>query len=376
MKAALFSIEKKHRRDVGYMAGIEDFTLSLQGEVDAAMIASDPTISLYCFAERERQAVFVQLPVHIDLTLEPFVYQSQYEYAERVYTLPLASFNALAKSLPAVLRPIFVHITGRSGSTLLNHALNESGLVKSLAEPDVVSQFAALRHAAPAFQEHELPELAASTVRFLFKAHHAPGIQAQAIKFRNQGTLVMDVFQTAFPQGKNLFLYRNVVDFVASFQRILRRASLPERKPFTEWRAEFQAYLAGDLTHMSRYVGDEQAVISLAEQLTLWWLAVIEWYVAQADLGIPALAVSYADLVSTKAATLAAIFRYCGLPTSSVDDGLRAYARDSQAGTVMARENPDQVNSQQLTPAELAAVQAIIARHPLVGRADFIMPSA
>ena len=203
-----------------------------------------------------------------------------------------------------------------------------------------------------------------------------PGIQAQAIKFRNQGALVMDVFQTAFPQGKNLFLYRNVVDFVASFQRILRRAGLPEHKPFTEWRAEFQAYLAGDLTHMRRYVDDEQAVLSLAEQLTLWWLAVIEWYVAQADQGIPALAVSYADLVSTKAATLTTIFRYCGLPTSSVDDGLRAYARDSQAGTVMARENPDQVNSQRLTPAELAAVQAIIARHPLIGRADFTMPSA
>ena len=374
MKATLYHIDEKHRRDVGYVAGIEDFTLSRQGEIDAALIATDPTISLYCFDETQRQALFVQLPAHIDLTLEPFVYQSQYEYAERAYTLPLASFNALAKTLPAVARPIFVHITGRSGSTLLNHALNESGLVKSLAEPDVVSQFAALRHAAPNFHEHELTELAESTVRFLFKAHHGPDIQAHAIKFRNQGTLVMDIFQAAFPQGKNLFLYRNVVDFVASFQRILRRAGLPEHFPFTVWRSEFQAYLAGDLTHMSRYVGGEQAVVSIAEQLTLWWLAVIEWYVAQREQGIPALSVSYAELVATKAETLSAIFRYCGLPTSSVDDGLRAYERDSQAGTVMARENPAQVNSQHLTPAELAAVQAIIERHPLVGKPGFAMP--
>ncbi|MCB0026870.1 MAG: hypothetical protein KDE28_03120, partial [Anaerolineales bacterium] len=144
--------------------------------------------------------------------------------------------------------------------------------------------------------------------------------------------------------------------------------------PFTVWRSEFQAYLAGDLTHMSRYVGGEQAVVSIAEQLTLWWLAVIEWYVAQREQGIPALSVSYAELVATKAETLSAIFRYCGLPTSSVDDGLRAYERDSQAGTVMARENPAQVNSQHLTPAELAAVQAIIERHPLVGKPDFAMP--
>jgi hypothetical protein len=142
------------------------------------------------------------------------------------------------------------------------------------------------------------------------------------------------------------------------------------------WRAEFQSYLAGDLSHFSRYVGGKEVDLTLAQQMTLWWLAVIEWYVAQHKQGVPAIAVSYADLVATPEETLAAIFRYCGLPTNRVAQGLEAYAKDSQAGTRMARENPLEINSQQLTTDELTAVHKILAQHPLLGRSDFTVPSS
>jgi hypothetical protein len=371
-----FNIESKHRRDVGFVASLNDLTVSGGDEVAASAIVDNTAVSLYCFDDVNRQAVFVELPQQIDLTQEPFVYQSQYEYTQRLFTVPFQLFNQLAKELPAVRQPIFIHITGRSGSTLLNHAFNASGLVKSLAEPDVVSQFASLRHQSDLVQEGELQELADSTMRFLFKDHHAACIQSHAVKFRNQGTLVMDVFQAAFPQGKNLFLYRDVFGFVASFQRILRQVGLPESKSFLAWRDEFQSYLAGDLSHLSRYVGGEQVTLIIAEQLTLWWTAVIEWYLAQHNQGVPALAVSYADLVATPEETLATIFRYCGLPTNRVGQGLQAYARDSQEGTRMARENPLEVNSQGLTLEEETAVQEILSKHPLIGRSDFTIPSS
>ena len=199
MQVSQFNIERKHRQDVGFVASLNDFTVSGGDAVDVAAIVENTAVSLYCFDDTNRQAIFVELPNHIDLTQEPFVYQSQYEHAQRLFTCPLPLFNQLAQQLPAVPRPIFIHITGRSGSTLLNHALNASGLVKSLAEPDVVSQFASLRHQSDSVQEGELQELADSTIRFLFKDHHAPGIQSHAVKFRNQGTLVMDIFQAAFP---------------------------------------------------------------------------------------------------------------------------------------------------------------------------------
>ena len=186
----------------------------------------------------------------------------------------------------------------------------------------------------------------------------------------------MDVFQAAFPRGKNLFLYRDVKEFVASFQRILRQVGLPESKPFSVWRDEFQAYLAGDLGHFSNYVGGGQAHLTIAQQMTCWWLAVIEWYMAQHAQGVPAMAVSYADLVDVKEETLTEIFRYCELPTNKVVQGLRAYEIDSQAGTRMARENPLEVNSQHLTSEELSAVEAILAKHPLLKKTGFTVPSS
>ena len=376
MQVSQFGIENKHRQDVGFVASLNDFTISGGSEADVLVLIENTAVSLYCFDDKARQAVFVELPPQVDLTNEPFVYQSQYEYAQRIFTCPLPLFNQLAKQLPPVQRPIFIHITGRSGSTLLNHAFNASGVVKSLAEPDIVSQFASLRHQSDSVREEELEVLADSTLRFLFKDHHLPHIQAHAVKFRNQGTLVMDIFQSVFPQGKNLFLYRNVVDFVASFQRILRSVGLPENKPFLAWRDEFQAYLAGDLSHLSQYVGDEQVDVTIAEQVALWWTAVIEWYVAQHNQGVPAMAVSYADFVSAPEETLTAVFRYCELPTDKVAQGLAAYAKDSQAGTRMARENPLEVNSQRLTAGELTAVQKILAQHPFLSHSDFTIPSS
>ncbi len=376
MQVSKFQIERKHRRDVGFVASLQDFTVSGEAQVPASAIVDNRAVSLYCFDEKSRQAVFVELPPHVDLTLEPFVYQTQHDEAIQIYTCSFDLFNQLAKQLPTVSQPIFVHITGRSGSTLLNHALNASGLVKSLSEPDIVSQFASLRHQATSVKEHELQELADSTIRFLFQHHHPAGIQAHAVKFRNQGTLVMDIFQAAFPHGKNLFLYRDVEGFVSSFQRILREVGLPEHKAFVEWKAEFQAYLAGDLSHFSRYVGGERVDLSIAQQLTFWWLAVIEWYIAQYENDVPAMAISYADLVGTPEKTLSAIFRYCDLPTNHVAQGLEAYERDSQAGTRMARENPLEVNAQRLTPDELQAVQQILKQHPMLKRPDFAVPTS
>ena len=243
-----------------------------------------------------------------------------------------------------------------------------------MSEPDVISQFTDLRLQADPIDQPTLQQLADSTMRFLFKAHQAPEIEAHAVKFRNQGTLVMDIFQTAFPQGKTLFLYRDVEGFVTSFQRLLRKAGRPEQTPYLTWEHEYHAYLAGDLSHMRHFVGGAQVDLSIAQQLTLWWVAVIEWYLSQRERGVPALSVSFEALVGQPRQTLTDVLRYCGLATDHVVRGLRAYERDSQAGTAHARENPDEANRQLLTPDERAAVQAIIASHPVLCRPDFTMP--
>ncbi len=370
-----FAIEDKHRRHIGFVARLEDFTVSHKSEVDASVIVDNPAVTLYCLDDKARQAVFVELPPDIDLGQAPFVYLTQHEQAQRLFTMPYETFHKVAAGLPPVHRPIFLHITGRSGSTLLSHAFNQSGFVKSLAEPDVVSQFSNLRHDSEASREPELRELAQSTIRFLFKNDHAPNIEAHAVKLRNQAVPVMDLFQTAFPEGRNLFLYRDVVGFAASFQRIFRNAGSPESEPFADWRQDMGTILGGDLSHVANYLGRAEGEITLAQQCALWWLAVMDWYLAQYERGTPVMAIDFLDLVGAQEETLATIFRYCGLSPEGIARGLQAYARDSQAGTFLARESPHEMNQRGLTPTELRSVQAIIARHPKFGQPDFTVPT-
>ena len=374
MRVNQFAIENKHRRNIGHVAQLEDFTISSQGEVGVTAVVANPAVSLYCLEDKARQAVFVELPPDVDLAKAPFVYLTQFEEAQRLFTMSYETFHKVAASLTPVTRPIFVHITGRSGSTLLSHAFNESRLVKSLAEPDVVSQFANLRYQAEASRDVELRELARSTMHFLFKNDHESNIEAHAVKLRNQAVPVMDLFQKAFPEGCSLFLYRDVVGFTASFQRIFRKAGFPENQSFVEWQQNSALSLCGDLSHLADYLGRREGEISLAQQCALWWLIVMDWYLAQYERGIPVMAISFSDLITAQEETLAAIFSYCGLSPEGVARGLQAYARDSQEGTFLARESPGEINQRGLTADELRAVQSIMRRHPQFRYSDFVVP--
>jgi len=372
MEAYQLNIESKHRQHVGFLSSLNDFSYTNGGEVNPNEVVNNPQISLYCLDDIDKRAIFVELPPNIDLTKAAFVYQTQYEEAQRLIAVPYETFTELANTLPEIHQPIFVHITGRSGSTLLSHVFNESGIAASLAEPDVATQFVNLRTAGT--PEAELRSLAQSTVRFLFKSNHANGVQAHAIKFRNQAVQVMDLFQAAFPQGKNLFLYRDTIGFAASFYRIFKKFGEPEYTLFSEWQSRFEAHLAADLSHISQYLDNGREEISSVEQLTLWWVVVMEWYLAQVERGTPVLAVRFADLTRPREEVLERIFTYCDLPLSGMKRGLNAFDRDAQAGTGLARENPKEANKLTLSDEQIQSITAILQRHPILNTSDFIVP--
>jgi hypothetical protein len=374
MNPLQFDIIDKQRQPYGSLSSLDDFVYAVGDVVSLGMIVDNPATSLYCLDDTGRQAIFVELPTEIDLTKEPFVYRAQYEHALRLFALPYTAFNQIAQTLPDVQHPIFVHMSGRSGSTLLHHLFNESQSVLSLSEPDVATQFVALRYNAKMDREDEFRELAQSVVRFLFKDHHLPRIQAHALKFRNQGVQVIDLYQAVFPQAKNLFLYRDAIGYVTSFRRVAQQFGVPEFSPIQTWQQAWEAHLGADLTHLVQLMGKEHFEISISEQLTIWWLAVMEWYLDQFDKGNPILAVRFADLITAREEVVEAVFRYCGLPLRNVRRALRAYNRDSQAGSPFAREDPDQENQDALTESDIRSINALLGRHPVLNISDFTVP--
>jgi hypothetical protein len=373
MNARYLTIEAKHRPDINYLSSLADFTVTAGEAVDADIVRDNSNISLYCLDDQEKQAIFVELPPHIDLATAPFVYQTQAEYAQRLIAVPYEAFRHVATTLPPVDHLIMVYMTGRSGSTLLSHIFNTLDNVLSLAEPDVGTQFVHLR-SSDGSRDTELRELLDATVRFLFKptAFKTPSIYA--LKLRNEATQVMDLYQTTFPQAKNLFLYRDAIGWVASFYRIFKMNQSPEWMPFDETVTFLSRYFKYDFNHLAAYIEPSSVEISLAQELTLWWLAVMEWYLAQYERGIPVLAVRYDELSTYREQVVSEIFRYCGLPPDKARSTLDVFKRDAQAGTSLGRENPEEGNKLKLSDEQVNQIAAILQHHPVVKEPGFVVP--
>lgn len=82
----------------------------------------------------------------------------------------------------------------------------------------------------------------------------------------------------------------------------------------------------------------------------------------------------YEDLNSNRLKTVTQFFEYCNLSCNRAMQGLTAFARDSQQGTVLARDNPKCGNATLLDETQKSQITAIIAQHLVIQSPDFIMP--
>ncbi len=406
MQIEVYEISGRRHRFTGSLASVDDFiyaqTTNQGNRVDPLISAptfadirssttlaaeeflDNPHFTLYCFDEKAQRAIFVELPPGLDLTRVPFVHQAQYEQALRVVAVPGKLFNQLAMQLPPVPQPIFLYMSARSGSTLLSHAFNASGQITSLSEPDVLTQFVHLREplgrlsSGDTVDPEMLSTLADSTMRFCFRPNslHIGGSRklAQAVKLRSEGVRAMDLFQRAFPQAKNIFLYRDALGWVNSFHRIFTNMNLAAPLTIDEWQAMYEGFLQTDLSHLRAYIPSERITLSLAEQLTLWWIAIMEWYLVQWERGASVLAVRYEDLNQRRAVTLEALFAYCALPIDAVPLALNAFATDSQSGTALARSEPQTGATMTLEREAIGEIIAILQRHPQLRHPNFWAP--
>lgn len=363
----------KQRRMGGFIASIEDFQVSDGDPLQPEHLLTNPNISLYSLDDAHQRAIFVELPPEIDLSQATFVYQTQYDAAQRLIAVPYDVFKQLAQQLPPLDHLIMIYMTGRSGSTLLSKVFNEVEGVISLAEPDVPLQILHLRTADGA-RDAELTELLQCTVRWCFKPTGRKQGSIYALKLRAEAVQMMDLMQAAFPQAKNVFLYRDLIGWVASFHRIFRRMGAPEYEPANEWVALGKALFNQDFSHLMAYVPPNTTQLSRVQHLSLWFLAIIEWYTASVAKGIPILPFRYAELDSQTEKTLTEVFRYVGLPVAEVQRTLGVFEADSQAGTGMGRDNPQLGNQEKLSDAQIAEINAILSVYPHIKESDFSLP--
>ncbi len=294
------------------LACLMDFEYREAEQVDPTIVVKQSTISLYCVDHEHKQAIFVELPSGVDLSLAPFYYQTQYEAAQSLIAVSYDTLHALAQDVAIdPSRIMLVYSTGRCGSTLVSHVLNQADGIYSFAEPDVFSQFVELRE-FDGSNDAEMAPLIRDCTKIMCAAAQSVGALAWAFKFRGFGIELGDLFYQLFPSARVVFLYRGAISYSRSAVRAFRLFE-PEMQ---EIMPHMQQVFSELLRPIAAYSSTHTAVISPLELNACMWVGVIARCLELQAQGVPMFCARYEELKTMPHAVLDAIFSYCGLTVS------------------------------------------------------------
>ncbi|BCJ76248.1 sulfotransferase family protein [Catellatospora sp. IY07-71] len=285
--------------------------------VDPRVVMTDPAYSLYCLDHDDRRALFTRTGT--DPARAPFYFLAQYEQATEVVALSYDELHALPTPEP---RGVFLHSTGRCGSTLVAAALAGPGGLVGVSEPDALTQLVAL---APRLAEGELRELARSCVRVLSRGRPV------VIKPRSFVIELAALLHEECPAFAAVFLYRDPL----AWARSTARAFAAYDPALVTDPAAVQDRLGTLIPLVARWRGRTRRLLSPEEVMACQWVSQLERALALRHRGVDLFTATYEDLQADPHAVLAALFAHCGLPAP---DGLDPIlAEDAQAGTALSR---------------------------------------
>ena len=389
---ALRVLRAKRRNLLDGFVDIGDFKTRSAGTVDFRQVwaRASGRLTPYCFDATKERVVFVETREPVDLTEDhPFFYEAQRRHAGMLYAVPYEEVVALAAEVQPAWRDtpiVFLHSTGRCGSTLLCRLLGDAAATVSVSEPDFYSQLVVLADGADPAKARQLAAVTAACTRLLvaqLRETH-PAAQSVVIKLRGMAVFAADLMARDLPEARNLFLYRNAVDTVDSFFAMLLR--VPIMRLARKVRLETLVLrLVALLNPMMRNPGAlaplykdphyrKQIPEDLAAFLTIAWMSKMHHALAlqrQPEVFFDAV-LRYEDLraggVSIMPGTLTAL----ALPPA---DELaqarmtRTLSRNAQEGSVLASTGGSSMNA-----AQQAMVQRMLNLHPELHRIDFQLP--
>lgn len=362
----LYTIQERQRNSANSYTRPDHFTLASGAPADPDRLVNEVGWTPYCLDEPNRRVLFVDMPPDTDLSTYAFVYDAQFRLATRVLAVPYDVLERVAALVKPPENMIFVFSTGRCGSTLLNHILNKVEGVHCLSEPDIHSNLSLLRGAEPG-REAEIQSILKSCTLLCSQTATWAGDSTFGVKFRSQAVAIMDLFYNAFPQARNIFMYREGEAWAQSFYRYVRRFGYPEVFATRAELIEGWSGLASDNTAvMDALIPPDQENVTLAEFFAPFWVYHLELYRKSLTMGMPLFALRYEELVNESETTLRAMFAHCHLDVPSLDAVMTAFAEDSQKGTALERD----LSEAGMDTTQVALFKTTLRRHPLYNDPD------
>ena len=323
----------------------------------AEVLLRNPRLSLYSLEVARREAIFAEVPATVDLTEAPFVYMRQYETADRLLAVPFAELLARGHRLPPIDRFVMIYMTGRCGSTLLSHAFNAMDGAVSLSEPDAPIELVRAQR-ANALPPEEMRALFEASVRVLFRTtdNRMPAVCVLKLRSSDPDRRSHPGRLSASDKSLSLSGCRRLGGVVLpDFTRL----GVPDPHPVDDVRASFDGELGLDADRLLPLLGPPVQDVATIEYLTIWWLGVIERYLAAVERGLPVTAFRHEDITGRPEAVLQKVAKLCNLPGAKLRPLRAVRARDAQAGTPLAQEGLGEAHLR-LAPEQIRRVHAIV----------------
>jgi hypothetical protein len=371
MTTTILNIVNKVKQDPTGFVAITDFDVTLGDLIEPQQILHDPTISLYCLDHANERAIFVQTPIDIDLTVHPFFYQAQYEHAHQLIAVPYETLHRLANEMEAHKRKLLlIYSVGRCGSTLLSQVFDQVDGILSLSEPDFFTNIVLLRD-ENGRNDPALKKILHSCLLMLQKPLPQRNPETWAIKFRSSGFEIADLIHQAAPTAQSIFLYRDAIQRTRSEARAF---DLYTKKPVKMSSDLLQKWIHL-IPLMKNYKRKAKwGKLSRIEMSALAWLSRMHKYLTLHNQGIPLCAIRYEDLVAQPEKIISELFIFCAIPQKYVETILHVFARDSQAGSSLAKARVNEKTPQELSVKHLHEIDAILKKHATIKTSDYLLP--
>ena len=366
MQAFELTIDAKVKENAFGTVSANDFRVKAARAIDPSVVMNQPTISLYCLDPANKQAIFVDTAPNVDLLQAPFYFIAQYEAAQRLIAVPYATLHTLASKVKIdPQRIIFLYSTGRCGSTLFSHVLNQSSATVSFSEPDVFTQLVMMRTARQG-TDTEIRTLLHDALMVMCANAQQHGFEQWAFKFRSYVLSVSDLLYQAVPEAKLLFLYRNALTWATSFSRA-----------FGSSDAELAERLAKDgcdlIPGVDAYLKTHTESMNWIMYLAHMWVSTMQNGRSLQQQGAELACGRFEDLKVAPEAVIQSLLAHCDLPMPNPDRLAQVLAEDSQAGTVAAQNMVKPVRH--LKNAELAELDRIICQYNPTLTQNTILPN-
>ncbi|MGI9326307.1 MAG: sulfotransferase, partial [Pseudomonadales bacterium] len=286
-----------------------------------------------------------------------------FEHAKKLVVLSFDEIKGILPILPDPSPLIVIANPARSGSTLLQHMLNQVNGVVSLGEPNPALYVRYFRDIVERTCTHsEAEEMLSWSIRLLT----APWAgQTVVLKLRASEMPLLSLLHELRPDAKTIMIYRDAFAVGASWKN--------QASNWETWGSDFEleevssTFLSTKQTQetIRRWMNlsSLDRVPQVIASLSLWMTSMESYLLALED-GMSALTVRYDDLINQPDTALKKLFSYLELDHKEINSALAVMSEDSQLGTVMARKNGLK-NQSSLNDDEMRWINEALALHPM-----------